>query len=210
MKIIDVEQNSDEWMQARLGIPTASSASKLITSKGEPTTGKGLTDYAKTLAADKFAGKQIDHWQGNEYTDRGHEVEAEALSWYTLEHNVDLTQIGFCTDDNGSYGASPDALVGDDGLVEIKCLPKGHMDAILYWAKNKRPPTPYLAQVHMQLLVTDRNYCDLTYYHRDLPKIIMRVERDKAMDEALLAQIEQCTNLRNEFFNELTKLESVA
>jgi len=149
MKIIECEQNSDEWMLARNGIPTASNASKLITSKGEPTTGKGLTDYAKTLAADTFAGKPIDHWEGNIYTERGHEVEDEARSWYAMERNADLVQVGFCTDDLGLYGASPDSLVGDDGVVEIKCLPKGHMDAILYWQKNNRPPTTYIPQVHM-------------------------------------------------------------
>ena len=200
------EQNTNEWFAARLGLPTASSASKLITSTGVMS--KSLGGYAEKLAADKFAGKDIDAWEGNAYTERGHEIEAEARSWLAFERDIEITDVGFCTDNKNQYGASPDGLIEEDnGLVEIKCLPKNHMKALLYWHTKKKPPPDYLQQVHMQMFVTDSDYCLLTYYHPDLPKAVIRIEREYRFDIELEKQISVCIERRDEVLEILQELD---
>lgn len=196
MKIHDHEQNTPEWMAARLGKPTASSASKLVTSTGAES--KSMEAYAEKLACDLFAGKDIEAWEGNAYTERGHEIEPEARSWLEFERNIDIQEFGFCTDDDERYGCSPDGVIASDGgLVEIKCLPKGHLKALLYWNKNGKAPAEYLPQVHMQMLVMNAPYCLLTYYHSDLPRVVIEIERDPAFDAALITQINACIEHRD-------------
>ena len=201
---LDHEQNSPEWFASRLGLPTASSASKIITSTGAPS--KQIDAYAETLAADKFAGKSIDHWQGNQFTERGHEVEDEAALWYSYERDVELVETGFCTDDLGRYGASPDRLVKGGGVLEIKCLPKGHMSAILRWHTKRTPEPTYLPQTYMEALVTDAPWVDLLFYHTDLPKAIIRIDRNSEMDKALKAGITSVTSKRDAIIKQLEEM----
>ncbi len=103
MIISDHEQNTPEWHAARVGLPTASNANLLITSTGARS--KSLEGYASKLAADTFAGKDIDAWEGNRFTERGHEIEAEARNWLAFDRDLDIAQVGFCTDNNSRFGA---------------------------------------------------------------------------------------------------------
>jgi len=191
MKIHDCEQGTTEWFALRSGLPTASSASDW---------------YAETLAADLYAGQPVDAWQGSAYTERGHEIEPEARSWYEFERGIDVESVGFCTDDLERYGCSPDGLVGDDGLLEIKCAPKKHTANLLYWKKNKKSPTDYLAQCHMQMLVTDRQWCDLLLYHQLLPKVVIRIERETVFDDVLTAAITDCILRRDDIVKSLQEI----
>ena len=75
MIIHDVEQNSEEWLKLRSGIPTSSNAKLLITSKGEAS--KSLEGYAMSLAGEKYTGAPLDDFKGNKWTERGHELEDE-------------------------------------------------------------------------------------------------------------------------------------
>lgn len=202
------EQNSPEWFASRLAIPTASSASRLITSTGAAS--KSIDGYAEELAIELYTGAPANDWSGNQYTEFGHEMEAESAAWYSFERGVDLVETGFITDDLGRYGCSPDRLVGDDGTVELKNLPKKHIAALLYWAKNKRPPTDKLAQCHMQMLVTDRAWCDLVYYSNTLPRLVCRIERDAKMDDALKEQITVCLQKRDDIVKTLETFERPA
>jgi len=205
MIVHDHDQNSPEWFASRLGLPTASSASKLITSAGAPS--KSMEGYAEKLGADLFAGKDIESWEGNAFTERGHEIEAEARSWLSFDRDIEITECGFCTDVLSRYGCSPDGRIeADNGLAEIKCLPRQHMKALLYWHTKKKPPTDYLAQVHMQMLVMNADYCLLCYYHPDLPKAIIRIERDSKMDDALKTQITACIQHRDSVLSTLKEI----
>lgn len=204
MKIHECEQGTDEWLKLRSGIPTASSAKDLITTK--PDLSKSISRYAEELAADSYAGQPVDAWSGNAFTERGHELEPEARSWYEFERSVDVESIGFCTDDLVRYGCSPDGLVGDDGLLEIKCAPKKHTTNLLYAHKNKKPPTDYLAQCHMQMLVTDRSWCDLLMYHPLLPKVVIRIDRDPVFDATLIQAINSCILKRDEIIKSLQEI----
>ena len=117
MIIHNLEQGTDEWLALRAGKPTASEFSKLITSTGD--TSKSMKAYAEQLGGEMYAGQPLDTWEGNKYTDRGLEIEDEAVSWYEMMNGIDTEKVGFVTDDDSQYGCSPDRLVGDNGLLEM-------------------------------------------------------------------------------------------
>jgi hypothetical protein len=198
-----VDQNTDEWLKLRTGIPTASNASKLVQSDGRPS--KSMVPYAQKLAGDLFAGKDLQPWAGNQYTEMGHLVEGQARLAYRMTDAL-VEEAGFCTDSLMRYGCSPDGLVGDNGLVEIKCLPKLHIAAILYIEANKRPPPDYIAQCQMQMLVTEREWCDLYYYHEELPTKTCRIVRDEKFQTSLMNQINACITERNNTLKLLEKM----
>jgi len=190
MKILDLEQNSPAWFEARAGLPTASAFSKLVTSTGAVS--KQLNEYAAQLAAESLG--DMDKWEGNQYTDRGHDLEPDATAWYSLVHGVDVETVGFCTDDAEQYGCSPDRLIGDNGLLEIKCLiGKNH----ILTASSKACPAKYKAQVQGQLLVTGREYCDLLFYHPILPSYVIHILPDQDFITALKQQIDAVIEKRD-------------
>lgn len=173
MKIYNVDQGSDEWSSLRAGKPTAFNFKMLVTSKGEAS--KQMPTLAATLAGEMFAGKPLDQWGGNKWTERGTELEDDARMKYAVIKNVVPDIVGFITDDDEKYGCSPDSLVGDDGMVEIKCLKaENHIKAIMYYDKNQRIPTDYVQQVQGQMMIAERQWCDLVFYHPDLPILIVR------------------------------------
>lgn len=184
MRVHDVEQRSDEWYALRLGNPTASEFPKIVTSKGEPS--KSAATYAITLAIELFAGKSVDAWEGNSWTERGRETEDEALSFYEFAADEDIQRVGFITDDAVSMGCSPDALVGEAGMVEVKCLKaENHVKAILFHQKHGRCQSEYMAQTQGQILIAERQWCDLLFYHPDLPSLTIRQEADEAIQKGL-------------------------
>lgn len=188
MKIHDVEQRSPEWYALRAGKPTASEFSKIVTSKGEPS--KSADGYAVTLAVELYAGKPVDAWEGNAWTERGRELEEEALRLYAFAHDVEIVPVGFVTDDSDTMGCSPDGLADDDGMAEVKCRKaEKHAETIMYYQKHGRCPPDHVQQTQGQLLITGRKWCDLIFYHPDLPLLTIRQERDKAVQDALLARI---------------------
>jgi len=204
MIIHDVAQNSDEWLALRAGKPTASCFSKLIQANGTPS--KSMKAYAEQLGGELFAGKPLDAWEGNIYTERGHEVEDEARLYYSMLTGVETTQVGFITDDLEQYGCSPDDFVSEEGMLEIKCLPKLHIEAIRYCKKNGKIPTKFVQQTQGQMLIAERQWCDLLFYHADLPKIIMRVTPDEKVVAGLKAQLPACIAERNLVLRELQEM----
>ncbi len=202
MKRHNVEQNTPEWLKLRAGKPTASEFSKLITSTGEPS--KSLPTYAISLAAELYAGKPLDAWEGNSYTERGHALEDDARRLYALLHDQDPEIVGFMTDDAERYGCSPDSLVGADGGSEIKCLKaENHVKAILYYRKHNKCPPDYVQQVQGGLLVCERQWWDLFFYHPDLPALTIRIDRDDGLISALRAGIESVLAERDRILAEL-------
>ena len=188
MKIHDVEQRSEEWYGLRAGMPTASEFSKIVTSKGEPS--KSAATYALTLAAEKFAGRPVDAWEGSVWTDRGRELETRAIELYEFTRDVDITPIGFVTTDDDIMGCSPDGFVGDDGLAEVKCLKaENHIKAILYHQKTGRSPTDYVQQAQGQMMICGRAWCDIVFYHPVLPLLVIRMTPDRDVQGGLASGI---------------------
>lgn len=173
---LDMEQGTEEWHKARLGIPTASMMSSIITSTGKPST--SAKTYMYQLLADVRKGSPCDNWEGNKFTEIGHEREGETRELYELITGNEVREVGFVfKDDKRLVGCSPDGLVGDDGLFEEK-NPKGSTFMKYAFAGNK-VPTEYKVQVQAQLWITGRQWCDFMVAHPDLGHMIIRAERDE-------------------------------
>ena len=197
----DVEQGTPEWYALRAGRPTASNFKSIITSQGKASSTLGT--YAAQLAAEAFAGKPLEEWEGNQWTERGKDLEAQARDMYAfLREQVE--PVGFVT--NYDAGCSPDGFVGTDGLVEIKCLsPKHHVLALAYFEKHGRVPTDYVPQVMGQILICERHWCDVFFFHPELPPLIARTERDPKFNAALLAQIRDVCAERDDLLGVLRR-----
>lgn len=188
MIVHEVVQGTTNWAALRAGKPTASCFDKLITSTGEPS--RSLAGYAITLAGEMYAGKPLDAWEGNSHTERGILLEEEARKMYAFLRDVEPEKVGFITDDDCTHGCSPDSLIVSDGMLEIKCLKaENHIKALLYYRKHGKCPPDYVQQTQGQLLVCERQWCDLCFYHPDLPHLIIRQERDDYLIKALKEQI---------------------
>lgn len=183
----EIIQVQPEWFLAKLGKPSASNGSKLITSKGEPS--KSMKGYAEDLAKELFTGKPANDWQGSAATEYGTEMEEESRASYELLTGYDVEQVAFITDDHDRYLCSPDGLIGDNGGFEAKNKPKLHIKTLLYWHKHKKLPTDYLVQLQMSLFVSKREWWDIYYYNPDLPCLKVRVEPDLSMHRALEMQL---------------------
>jgi len=196
MKIHDVEQRSDEWYALRAGKATASEFAKLVTSKGAPS--KSLDKYAITLAAEAFAGGPVDAWDGNYHTERGRALEDEAIKLYEFANDVSVVPVGFITNDDETIGCSPDGLVGDDGMVEIKCLKaETHVETMLYYKKHGRIPTKYVQQTQGQMMICKREWCDLVFYHPVLPMLAIRETPDTDVRMGLVTGLKDVAEERD-------------
>jgi len=200
MIVHDCVQGSEAWFKVRAGIPTGSEFSKLVTSgaSGPPKRSKSFGEYAAVLAAEAYAGKPVDGFEGNKYTDRGKELEADARTLYEFEHSCEVQQVGFITDDLKRYGVSPDGLVGDDGEVEFKCLiAKRHIAVLLYFKKHGRCQPEYVAQTQGEMFLPKRAWNDLVFFHPDLPSITIRQTPDPVFVAELVKQLAAVEAERN-------------
>lgn len=204
MNIIrDIQQGSDEWLELRLGKITASKLADVI-SKGRGTApSKTRASYMLQLAAEKLTGKPEDSFT-NKYMEWGNECEPQARSMYEFDSGNDVEEVAFVEFDEW-FGVSPDGLVGDNGLLEIKC-PKTTTQIERYLAGVF--PTAYKAQVQGQLLATGREWCDFVSFD---PRITgeasyfcIRVERDEEYINTLSAAI---TTFKDELLEMMEKLK---
>ena len=183
MKILEAEQGTQEWLDARLGRPSASQFYKLITTSGKPSA--SADDYISEMIAERITGESEPIYV-NEWMQRGTELEPEARATYEFIHGVDVQEVGFILDDSGEFGCSPDGLVGDDGGVEFKCpAPKNH----IAWSRKGVCPSKHYAQVQGCLYITGREWWDFMSYHPDMKPFIVRVERNEEFIEKLAEQI---------------------
>lgn len=174
MKTLDVKQHSVEWHQARLGVVTASEADALITPTFKVSEGKGVETYLYKKVAEKFLG-YAPETGGTFSMEQGNVIETIARPWYAFQYNTDVKEVGFCVSDDGRIGASPDGMLPDGSGLEIKS-PQGA--AHLKYFVNGEVPPEYRVQVAFSLYVTGAPYWTFVSYHRQLPPLVVRVERD--------------------------------
>lgn len=176
MKIYNCEQGTEEWYKCRLGKLTGSVAHTIAIK------GKGL-DTLCLEKATEILTQIIPEGYTNEAMQHGHEYEAEARDIYELETGNKVIQVGFC-EDSEYIGVSPDGLIGDDGLIEIKCPTDKTYTQYLIDMKIK---PEYYAQMQMQMLITNRSWCDYVVYNTHFKRsiIIQRVYADKEYMEKL-------------------------
>ena len=178
MIVHDLEQGTDEWFRARLGIPTASRFKDIYTSTGKAAS--GADNYMLSLLAERVAGKPLESFE-SEWMRRGTELEPEARAYYELNRDTEVQQTGFITNNDGTVGCSPDGM----GL-EIKCpAPHTHMKYLL----AGKCPAEYVPQVQGTMWICEYDHWDFMSYHPDLPPLIIRVNRDEKYISGLEAEI---------------------
>ena len=190
MRIIDCEQGSREWVEARLGIPTASEFSRIVTATGKLSAQRDK--YRAKLLAEWVTGEPYDEVPDNSYMERGKALEPQARAFYAFHADADVREVGFVgrrvsmadiQDPEAIHvGCSPDGLVGDEGGLELK-VPLEHTH-INYLALDGMP-TAYIPQVQGCLWVTGRAWWDFLSYAPGLPPVLIRVEPDAKYQAAL-------------------------
>jgi len=197
MIIHDCVQGTDEWHGLRAGRPTSSEFSKLITGTGKAST--SMKEYANKLATEKhlagFGKKIVSGWQGNQYTDRGHELEPVSRADYEMSYQTPVQEVGFITDDLMRWGSSTDGLVGEDGVVEFKNLIETtFFSALVYWKQNGKTEPKYKPQCQGELMISERKWCDLVLFNPEYPApIIERIYPDLEYQATLKLQLVACT-----------------
>lgn len=168
-EVVDVDQNSPEWYAARAGCVTASRF-KDVLAKGQ---GKMRAAYLYQVAGEILTGKPMQTCK-NAAMERGHEWEDEARNLYAFMKDVETQEVGFVR--MGRVGCSPDSLIDDDGMLEIKTKAPHLMVEII--DKDKTPPE-HMAQLQGQLWIADREWVDLALYCQGFPLVVRRIHRDE-------------------------------
>lgn len=181
LQIFDCEQGSEEWLQCRLGIPTASNF-KLVLAKGE---GKVRKQYMFKLAGEIITGKPAEGYQSAAML-RGQEMEAEAREWYAFTRDVEVSRVGFLR--NGQMGASPDFLCNADGGAEFKTAePHILIEQLL---RGDVPPE-HVAQVQGSMLVSERDWWDVVIYWPGMTPPVFRAKPDRPYQANLRGEIDR-------------------
>lgn len=192
MKIHNVEQGSLDWLELRLFTPTASNFHRIITPKKWEFS-SSAKPYAFLLVAQKLLNRSFESLQGLENIERGKMDEPKARKAYEFDNDIKTEQVGFITTNDGKFGCSPDSLVGDKGLAEIKCpspetMVKYHMNGETLRA-GEDPYTSfddaYICQKQGQMLIAEREWNDLYAFSYEFPKVQKRFERNEKFLSAL-------------------------
>jgi len=179
-----VEQGSDEWLQLRCGLLTASEMKLILT----PTLKAANNDKTRAHAYELAYQRITNHVEPQYISDamlRGQEDEIYARQAYA-DHYAPVTETGFVTNDKWGFtiGYSPDGLVGDDGLIECKSrCGKYQVQTIA----SDAVPDDYVLQLQTALLVTERKWIDFISYCGGLPVFVKRVEPDEQVQDAIIA-----------------------
>lgn len=180
-----MEQGTTEWIQARLGVLTASTADKLVTKTLRPSAQR--ESVINTLVAERLLQEPLDDWQGNYWTDRGKLLEAEAKAYFELETGLNVSPVGFVyRDEARNEGCSPDGLIRNDNDeiiagLELKC-PKAETH-VQYLRDEKADK--YLPQVQFSLWATGLPAWYFVAYYPGLPPLLRRFEPDPKWQAAI-------------------------
>lgn len=179
----DLLQGSDEWLQARCGILTASEMKLIIT----PTLKVARNDKASAHLYELLAQRVTGYVEPRYISDdmlRGQQDEIEARFLYA-KHYAPVEEVGFITNDEWGFtlGYSPDGLVGDDGLIECKSRrQKFQAETIVTWGV----PQEYMLQLQTGLLVSGRKWIDFVSYCGGMPMVTLRVFPDEEVQTAII------------------------
>lgn len=196
----DIKQNSEEWEAIKVGKFSASIAPDLLMDKKNV----GYTKLIDRIVEERITGQPTESksFTGNVFTERGHELEPIAREDYEFRSFNDVVQVGV-VELNDWCLCSPDGLINDNGLIQIKCPIFNTQKEYL---KTQKVPGNYLKQMQFELFVTGREYNIFYSYHPYLPSVEIKVERD----EDMIAEIERRLNEAiNEVINEIEFLKSL-
>lgn len=206
-----MEQRTDAWYQARLGKVTASRLADVM-AKTKSGYAASRQNYMAELICQRLTGKPEEGFT-NAAMMRGTELEPVAREMYALnEFDAVISEVGLIDHPTiAGFAASPDGLVNDDGLIEIKCPNTWtHLQTL----KTGVPKRQYLLQMHAQMMCTGRKWCDFVSFDDRLPPELAYFKTRINFDEVLAEEIEQevvkfLTELEAEIQN-ITHQESAA
>jgi putative phage-type endonuclease len=181
-----LEQRTPEWFAVRLGKATASRIHDICAkTKSGPSASR--KNYAAQLVAERLTGTVQDSYT-NGAMQWGIDKECEAREAYMREQLCSVTEIGFVDHPAiAMSGCSPDGLVGEDGLVELKCPNTAtHIETLLGGGFADK----YLKQAYWQIACTGRQWCDLASYDPRLPEAMRLFVQRVRRDEAAIAELE--------------------
>lgn len=189
MIVLNFPQGSPEWLDARLGIPTASQFSRILTPKTMKLSASA-EGYMHELLAEEMLGHPIDETE-SQFMTRGSSLEQDALKFYEFQRDETVLKVGLVLRDDGMVGASPDGLVGEDGGLEIKCLNAvNHVGQLLGSDDEKAK-----CQIQGALWLTGRKWWDRLSYNPELPSTIKRHVRDEEFIERLALAVDGFLNV---------------
>lgn len=174
MIVLDHEQGTPEWREARKGVLSASSFHKLITSTGKP------SSQAQELISDAILGKYYNAYPDNVTTaamQHGIDLEPEARKVFEFMSNKKVIETGFILHDSLTYGCSPDGLINEDSGLEIKCPTDNVM--LGYERNPKTLITKYIQQVTGCMMVTGRKEWYLFAYSELIPPVCILIKLDE-------------------------------
>jgi predicted phage-related endonuclease len=201
MIILRDEQGSEEWLQSRLGVVTASNFGKIVTPTGKKST--QVNDYINKLVAESLTGV-VEPFYKSDAMQRGNDLEPAAKSMYELIKGLHVDETGLIKHDTLEAGCSPDGIVfyfNSMGVleplvgIEIKCpLAHNHVE---YLRKNE-VPSKYIPQIQGCMWITGAKYWDFMSYNEYLQPLIIRVERDEEYISKLEEHVtETCNTIQN-------------
>jgi len=201
MEIIQCQQGTEEWNKARLGMITASCFGDVL-AKGQ---GKTRRSYMLRVAAERLTGEKQETYC-NGAMEWGTEHEPEARAYYEQINNTLIQQVGFVKF-NDFIGCSPDGLVDEDGLLEIKCPhTTTHLETVL----SNEIPTGYVSQIQGQLWITGRQWCDFVSFDPRVqggPFWCKRVFRNEEYINNLQTEINLFADQLNDLVKQFEKSE---
>lgn len=190
MIVIDCEQGAPAWHAYRLGKVTASRVADVI-AKTKSGWGASRANYAAELVAQRLTGTAPEGYT-NAAMQWGIDTEPQARKVYEMMRDVEVQQVGTVQHPTIAMScASPDGLVGDDGLIEIKCPSVAvHIETLL----SEAIPAKYITQMQWQMACTGRQWCDFVSFDPRMPGemqlFVARIGRDDAAIRDLTTQIE--------------------
>lgn len=182
----DMIQGGDDWYSIRLGLVTASEINILLTPSGKLAKNQKMRDHACEIASQRELMEVEDSFQSYHMA-RGHLQEAIARDIYN-DNFDEVKECGFITNDLFGFqiGCSPDGLVGENGMIEIKSRIAKHQVGTIIKGKV---PEEYVNQIQAGLLISGRDWCDFIQYSNGMPLFVKRVQNDIARQHLIYEAI---------------------
>ena len=199
-----MEQQTNEWFTARLGKVTASRVADVI-AKTKTGYSASRDNLMAQLICERLTGQKGESFT-NAAMEHGTQTEPLARSAYENARNLLVKEVGFINHPRIEMsGASPDGLVDDDGLVEIKCPNTAtHIDTLL----SGKVPTKYITQMQWQMLCCQRKWCDFVSFDNRLPEHLQLFVQEVEFDPEYAAMLEKEVVLfLTELDNKVAKLK---
>lgn len=208
MRVLDVEQNTEEWRRARAGVFTASAVFDLLARGKSGAPSASRANLITRLAVERMLGEAMPTFSSRQM-DRGHELEEQARQAYERVRSELVENVGFCLHRRHDHiGCSPDGLVGSDGIVQLKCPEAADRHAT--YLLEQAQADEYGDQVQFEMFVTQREWADIVSWDPRWPEglriAVARVPRDEGRISEIAVAID---NAEREVRKRIKRLEEL-